>query len=231
MPYLERKLMEDLIAWKNRSDRKPLVLKGARQVGKTRLLHEFGMREYADVATLNCDKSPAARTLFEQDFDMVRIIRGISAITGKEIQPEKTLIILDEIQEVPRALQSLKYFCEDAPNYHVCAAGSLLGIKIRGEYSYPVGKVHELTLYPMNFREFVHAIEGTTVYSALQQGKPEELSAIGDKWIELLRQYYYTGGMPEVVHSYITEKSLGKVRELQNQILHDYHDDISKHTD
>jgi len=231
MAYLERKLLNDLVAWKNRSDRKPLILKGARQVGKTRLLHEFGMREYEDTATLNCDKSPAALSLFEQDFDTARIIRGISAITGKEIHPGRTLIILDEIQEVPRALQSLKYFCEDAPDYHICAAGSLLGIKIRGEYSYPVGKVNELTLFPMSFEEFVLALEGRTAYNILEQGNMEELSAISDKWVELLRQYYYTGGMPEVVHSYVTDKSVMKVRETQNQILHDYNDDISKHMD
>ena len=231
MAYLERELLNDLVAWKNRSDRKPLILKGARQVGKTRLLHEFGMREYEDTATLNCDKSPAVLSLFEQDFDTARIIRGISAITGKDIYPGRTLIIMDEVQEVPRALQSLKYFCEDAPDYHICAAGSLLGIKIRGEHSYPVGKVNELTLFPMSFKEFVLALEGSTVYNLLKQGNPAELTAISDKWIELLRQYYYTGGMPEVVHSYITDQSVMKVREIQKQILHDYNDDISKHTD
>ena len=231
MAYLERELLNDLVAWKNRSDRKPLILKGARQVGKTRLLHEFGMREYEDTATLNCDKSPAVLSLFEQDFDTARIIRGISAITGKDIYPGRTLIIMDEVQEVPRALQALKYFCEDAPDYHICAAGSLLGIKIRGEHSYPVGKVNELTLFPMSFKEFVLALEGSTVYNLLKQGNPAELTAISDKWIELLRQYYYTGGMPEVVHSYITDQSVMKVREIQKQILHDYNDDISKHTD
>ena len=231
MAYLERFLFNDLVHWKNQTNRKPLILKGARQVGKTRLLQEFGAREYESVAILNCDKSPAAFTLFEQDFDIPRILRGISAITGKEIIPGKTLLILDEIQEIPRAIQSLKYFYEDAPEYHICTAGSLLGIKIRGEYSYPVGKVHELTLLPMSFEEFVLACDGSISYTALQQDSPEVLSSISAKWIELLRQYYYTGGMPEVVHSYVTEKNLGKVRKIQQQILHDYSDDISKHTD
>ena len=231
MAYLERLLYNDLKLWKKQAERKPLILKGARQVGKTRLLQEFGAREFEDTAVLNCDKSPAAATLFEQDFDVFRILRGISAITRKEIIPGKTLVILDEIQEIPRALQSLKYFCEDAPEYHICAAGSLLGIKIRGEHSYPVGKVNELTLYPMSFEEFVLALEGSVVFNAIRQDSPEELSTIRGKWIELLRQYYFTGGMPEVVHSYVMEKSLGKAREIQQQILRDYHDDISKHTD
>lgn len=231
MAYLERLLFNDLKRWKNQSDRKPLVLKGARQVGKTRLLQEFGKREYESVAVLNCDKSPAAVTLFEQDFDVSRLLRGISAITGKEIIPGKTLLILDEIQEIPRALQSLKYFYEDAPEYHICSAGSLLGIKIRGEHSFPVGKVNELTLFPMSFEEFVLACDGSVSWTALRQDSPASLSSISAKWIELLRQYYFTGGMPEAVHSYVTENSLEKVRKIQQQILHDYSDDISKHTD
>ena len=229
--YLKRLLMESLIVWKNQPDRKPLILKGARQVGKTKLLHEFGANEYDSVAAVNCDKSAEARHLFEQDFDISRILRGISAISGKEIIPGKTLIVLDEVQEIPRALQSLKYFCEDAPEYHICAAGSLLGIKIRGEHSYPVGKVNELTLYPMSFEEFVLAVEGQFTYDSLCQMPSDELSVLSAKWTELLRQYYYTGGMPEVVRSYVTEKNIGKVRAIQEQILRDYQDDISKHTD
>lgn len=141
MKYMERQLYASLVEWKDSRNRKPLMLKGARQVGKTRLLEEFGRREFETVAVLNCDKTAAASALFQQDFDVKRIIRGISALTGVHIEPEKTLIILDEIQEVPRAIQSLKYFNEDAKEYPVCAAGSLLGIRLRGEYSYPVGKV------------------------------------------------------------------------------------------
>lgn len=231
MEYMERQLYVKLVEWKNGRSRKPLMLKGARQVGKTRLLEEFGRREFDSVAILNCDKNAAAAALFQNDFDIQRILRGISALTGVNIQPEKTLIILDEIQEVPRAIQALKYFCEDASEYPVCAAGSLLGIRLRGEYSYPVGKVKEFTLYPMNFEEFVWAVEGETVYSALKNGPVEELSQLSARWIELLRQYYYTGGMPEVVYHYVQEHNLETVRELQQQILRDYSDDISKHTD
>ena len=230
MKYLERKLMGRLVEWKNSKRRKPLLLKGARQVGKTRLLEEFGKREFESTAILNCDRNSAAARLFEEDFDTARLIRGISALTGTEIRPGKTLIILDEIQEVPRAIQALKYFCEDAPEYLICAAGSLLGIKNRGEYSFPVGKVDELTLYPMSFEEFVLASEGNATYQILQNDSMEQLSVISSKWIELLRQYYYTGGMPEVVRNYLEDHSVASVRETQNQILKDYSDDISKHT-
>ena len=165
---MRRQAYEKLLKWKSDSDRKPLVLRGARQVGKTWLLQEFGKNEYDSIAYLNCDKNEQAQTLFQLDFDVSRIIRGISAITGENIKAETTLIILDEIQEVPRAIQALKYFCEDAGEYHVCAAGSLLGIKLRGEVSYPVGKVNEINVYPMNFEEFVCAVDGETAYRSLR---------------------------------------------------------------
>ena len=228
---MRRQAYEKLLKWKSDSDRKPLVLRGARQVGKTWLLQEFGKNEYDSIAYLNCDKNEQAQTLFQLDFDVSRIIRGISAITGENIKAETTLIILDEIQEVPRAIQALKYFCEDAGEYHVCAAGSLLGIKLRGEVSYPVGKVNEINVYPMNFEEFVCAVDGETAYRSLREDSFQDLSAISGKWIELLRQYYYTGDMPEAVSAYIEGKGLAKVREIQEQILSDYNSDISKHTD
>ncbi len=231
MEYMERQLFGKLVNWKNSRSRKPLMLKGARQVGKTRLLEEFGRREFEAVAVLNCDKSPSASRLFEEDYDVFRIMRGISALTGVAIRPEKTLIILDEIQEVPRAIQALKYFCEDAGEYPVCAAGSLLGIRLRGASSFPVGKIEEQTLYPMSFEEFVLAAEGKTAFLALKNDPPDELSLLSGKWTELLRQYYYSGGMPEAVYSYIQDRDLQRVRDIQVQILHDYHDDISKHTD
>ena len=228
---MRRQAYEKLLKWKKDPDRKPLVLKGARQVGKTWLLREFGENEYENIAYLNCDKNEQAQTLFQLDFDVSRIMRGISAITGENIKADTTLIILDEIQEVPRAIQALKYFCEDAREYHICSAGSLLGIKLRGEVSYPVGKVNEINIYPMNFEEFVCAVDGEIAYRSLREDSFHDLSAIGGKWIELLRQYYYTGGMPEAVAAYIDGKGLVKVREIQEQILSDYNVDISKHTD
>ena len=228
---MKRQIYEKLLLWKNDPDRKPLVLKGARQVGKTWILKDFGQREFADIAYLNCDKNEAAATLFDGDFDVKRLIRGISALTNVDIQQGRTMIFLDEIQEVPRAIQSLKYFCEDAPDQFVCAAGSLLGLKLRGEISYPVGKVNEINMYPMNFEEFVLALEGDISYQMIKEVSFDEISATSSKWKELLRQYYFTGGMPEVVNAYIDGKGLSKVRDIQKTILSNYDDDISKHAD
>ena len=228
---MERQVYEKLLAWKNDPDRKPLILRGARQVGKTWILKEFGKIEFFDMAYLNCDKNEAAKTLFQDDFDTQRLIRGISALTNVDIRPGKTLIFLDEIQEAPRAIQSLKYFCEDASEYYVCAAGSLLGLKLRGEISYPVGKVDEISMYPMNYEEFILAVEGEIASHTIREASFEEISAMSGKWKELLRQYYFTGGMPEVVKAYIDGKGLSKVRSIQKSILSNYDDDISKHTD
>ena len=228
---MERELTEQLLQWKDRPERKPLILKGARQVGKTWLLKEFGEKYYKSVAYLSCDNNLQARSIFEEDFDIRRIFRDIEAATNTHIVPGETLVILDEIQELPRALQSLKYFCETAPEYHVCAAGSLLGISLHKESSFPVGKVDTLTLYPLSFPEFVLAVEGELAYQRIRKGSFEESKGLRAKWIDLLRQYYYTGGMPAVVKTYIAGKSLKEVRRVQNQILADYRDDISKHTD
>ena len=228
---MERQVYREILEWKKNPDRKPLMLRGARQVGKTWILQEFGRQEFAKVAYLNCDRNEQAETLFQTDFDIKRIIRGISALTGVEITPEDTFIILDEIQEVPRAIQSLKYFCEEGKEYYVCAAGSLLGIKLRGEHSFPVGKVDEIDMYPMNFEEFVNAADGRLSYNMLREGEPDEICALSGKWKELLRQYYYTGGMPEVVRAYTDGKGLATVRQIQNSIISNYNDDISKHTD
>lgn len=228
---MERQIYKELLEWKNNKDRKPLILKGARQVGKTWILKDFGHKEFDNIAYVNCDKNNAVETLFNGDFDVSRLIRGISALTNIDIKPGKTLIFLDEVQETPRVIHSLKYFCEDAPDYYICVAGSLLGLKLRGEISYPVGKVNEINMYPMNFEEFVLAVEGEISYRSLVKDGLEELSAVNSKWKELLRQYYFTGGMPEVVDAYISGKGLAKVREIQKTILSNYNDDISKHTD
>lgn len=228
---MERELYKNLLQWKLSDGRKPLILKGARQVGKTWLLKTFGKAEFKSFAYLNCDDNNQAKAIFESDFDINRIIRSISAVTGTEILPGKTLIIIDEIQEIPRALQSLKYFCENAPEYHVCAASSLLGISIHKETSFPVGKVDLMTLYPLSYKEFVRAIEGDVLADWLENGVLEEFSPMREKLTDLLRQYYFTGGMPEIVMEYRKQNNLRKVRDLQNAILAGYSDDISKHTD
>ena len=233
MAYLERELLNDLVAWKNRSDRKPLILKGARQVGKTRLLHEFGMREYEDTATLNCDKSPAVLSLFEQDFDTARIIRGISAITGKDNYPGRTLIIMDEVQEVPRALQSLKYFCEEAPEYHIIAAGSLLGVAVKKrKMTVPVGKVKIIDMYPISFKEFLLASDART-YEYIES--LEEISHLPEIVLNKLRteyrRYQVSGGMPEAVMALLDNQGISEVESALQDILDLYELDFSKYAE
>ena len=228
---MERELYKSLLQWKNSPERKPLLLKGARQVGKTWLLKAFGKNEYQTCAYINCENTRLINDIFEANFDIKRIIRDISAFSGVNIIPGKTLIIIDEIQEVPRALESLKYFCENSPEYHICAAGSLLGITLHKDTSFPVGKVDMLTLYPLSFKEFVRASEGNILAERLEIGDLDEFSGIHEKLIDLLRQYYYTGGMPEVVMEYLKGNDLRNVRKIQNAILSGYSDDISKHTD
>ena len=221
--------MQKLIEWKNSPGRKPLVVKGARQVGKTWLVREFGRSDFQSFAYINCDSNNTASELFEQDFDVKRIIRGLSAISDVSIEPGNTLIFLDEIQEIPRAVQSLKYFCEDAPEYYVIAAGSLLGIREHKNISFPVGKIDSLQMYPMSFFEFLLAVSGKPMEQMVSESALEDLSALHSKLTEYLRQYYFTGGMPEVVKAFADGRSPQQVRRLQNQILSDYRDDISKH--
>lgn len=228
---MERKLYGQMLLWKERNKRKPLILQGARQVGKTWLLRTFGEREYDSMAYVNCDSDTQIRRVFEDNYDINRIIRDLSAVTGVDILPEKTLIILDEIQEIPRALTSLKYFCENAPEYHICAAGSLLGITMNHGASYPVGKVDHLTLFPLSFEEFVRGVGGDILADRLRDGVPEEFVGLSYNYKDLLRQYYYTGGMPAVVQEYIETRSLKQVRVIQNEILTSYRNDIAKHTD
>lgn len=225
---MKRLLINDLINWKNSAGRKPLILNGARQVGKTWLLQEFGKTEYKSVAYINCEKMQDLDAVFI-DFNIERIIRSLSAYTNVDILPKKTLIIMDEIQAYPKALTALKYFCEDAPDYHVVVAGSLLGISLHNDVSYPVGKVDELRLYPMNFEEFLYAVGKDKAAVLLKSNDWESIAPLHAMYVDLLRQYYFVGGMPAVVHSYITKGSLIEVRRLQNQILSDYSNDFSKH--
>ena len=227
---MERKIIDKLRAWKDAPDRKPLILLGARQVGKTWIMKHFGELEFESVAYVNCDEEPLAKELFASDYNIPRILLTLQAMTGIKIEAGKTLIILDELQEVPRGLHSLKYFQENAPEYHVIAAGSLLGITIgRGE-SFPVGKVNMLHMYPMDFEEFLMAAGENALCELLHQPDWVVLKVLSPKYIDLLRQYYYVGGMPEVVDKYAKNHDLQEVRVKQTEILDSYRRDISKHT-
>lgn len=225
---MRRVIYDDLIQWKENKYRKPLILNGARQVGKTWILKHFGKNEYSSVAYINCDNNPLLKDLF-YNFDIERLIRSFSAITNIRIEKEKTLIILDEIQECPLGLTALKYFYENAPEYHIAVAGSLLGVHVHHGTGFPVGKVDQLNMYPMSFHEFLMAMDQNVLLENLQSHQWKELSSLRDVLIDLLRQYYYVGGMPEVVNHYVQEQDLEEVRHLQNQILEGYKNDFSKH--
>ncbi len=225
---MERLAYRKLIEWKNKADRKPLIVGGARQVGKTWLLNEFGNNEYESMAYINCDKTADMKNLFS-DYDTERLIRAFSSLTGVNIKPETTLIVLDEIQVVPAAITALKYFCENASEYHIAVAGSLLGIGLHEGTGFPVGKVDEISIYPLSFKEFVKALDKDMLVRSMEGHRWSELSTLSSTYIDLLRQYYYVGGMPEAVKSYIEEGDLNKVRSIQNQILADYRKDFSKH--
>lgn len=225
---MERFLYAQLLAWKNSGSRKPLILEGARQVGKTWLLKEFGKNEYEHFIYINCDGNPQMENLF-MDFDVERIIRNISAMAGVKIDGGNCLIVFDEIQEFPKALTSLKYFCENRPDIHIAVAGSLLGLLEHHGTGFPVGKVDSLFLYPLSFMEFLCALGQTGIVELMRTHNWQDLNGIMPKLIELLRQYYFTGGMPEVVSSYVKTQDLQQVRTIQQQIISDYMNDISKH--
>ena len=225
---MNRIVYQQLCDWKNKENRKPLILNGVRQVGKTWILKEFGKREFENLVYINCDKSPEMKTAFS-DFDTARLIRLFSAVSGSDIKPAKTLIVLDEIQEVPLGLTALKYFCENAGEYHIAVAGSLLGLELHEGTGFPVGKVDEINLHPLSFEEFLLAMGEDILLSQMKEHRWEELSALSHKCIELLRQYYYVGGMPAVVDAYCKNRNLLEVREIQNQILSDYKRDFAKH--
>lgn len=224
-----RNITEQLKEWKNRDRRKPLILAGARQVGKTYILKEFGKQEFANVAYINCDNNDLVRDLFLHDYDMRRIILAIGAITQQEIEPGKTLIILDEIQELRRGLSALKYFCENAPQYHVAVAGSLLGISMHQGESFPVGKVEILHIYPMTFDEFLLAKGRKQMVDLLKNKDWDTVRLLRSEYIKFLREYYFVGGMPEAVAEFIDTNDATKVRKVHNNILYTYQKDISKH--
>lgn len=226
---MKRLIINQLISWKENSQRKPLILNGARQVGKTYILKAFGKLHYRNVAYVNLDSQKELAKVFEQDFNVTRIIRSLSAFLNIHIEPQHTLIVLDEVQECPAALHALKYFCEDAPEYHVVVAGSLLGISMHGNSSFPVGKVDMLRMFPLTFEEFLMALGEEQLIKLMKDGETEVIDTLSGRFVDCLRQYYYTGGMPAVVKEYITSGNLQSVRQLQKQILFDYRRDFSKH--
>ena len=227
---MHRKIYSRLLEWKNSKDRRPLMLLGARQVGKTWIMRHFGEQEYSKVVYVNCDDEPRMKQIFDLDYDIERILTTLQAITGQKATPGDTLIVLDEIQEVPRGLHSLKYFCEKAPEYHVMVAGSLLGVTLGGGESFPVGKVDMLYMYPMDYEEFLEATGHGEWVGLLRSHDWPLVDALLPKLVELLRQYYYVGGMPGVVGRYVENRDLKQVRTLQHEILDAYGRDISKHT-
>lgn len=225
---MERSIYSSLKKWKDSPTRKPLILQGARQVGKTYILKEFGAREYSEVVYINCDDNNDMQNMFV-DYDVDRIIRSLSAISGVSIKPSTTLLILDEIQEVERGLASLKYFCEKAPEYHVAVAGSLLGITLHEGTSFPVGKVDMLYMYPMDFEEFLLAMGKEQLVELLRNNSWAALTPLRGMLTELLRQYYFVGGMPEAVKAYVERGDIWEVRSIHSKIIDAYRNDMSKH--
>lgn len=225
---MERSIYSSLKKWKESPTRKPLILQGARQVGKTYILKEFGAREYSEVVYINCDDNNDMQNMFV-DYDVDRIIRSMSAISGVSIKPSTTLLILDEIQEMERGLASLKYFCEKAPEYHVAVAGSLLGITLHEGTSFPVGKVDMLYMYPMDFEEFLLAMGKEQLVELLRNNSWAALTPLRGMLTELLRQYYFVGGMPEAVKTYVERGDIWEVRSIHSKIIDAYRNDMSKH--
>ena len=224
-----RDAIEKLEKWKNRKNRKPLIVRGARQVGKTWLMREFGRKNYEKCAYISMDENERMENVFRDAFDIDRILLALEIEAGFKITPEDTLIIFDEVQEVPRALKALKYFCEQAPQYHIMAAGSLLGIALHEGTSFPVGKVDFLDLYPMTFREFLLACGQERFVRLMEQHDYAMMGNFRTELIDYLKYYYYVGGMPEAVQEYVQEKDFQAVREVQNKLLMAYENDLSKH--
>ena len=221
--------IEKLYICKNSKRRKPLIIEGARQVGKTWLMKEFGKQAYADTVYINFDSNSRMADLFSADLDTDRLIMGLELYAGRKINPENTLLIFDEVQEVPRALASLKYFYENAPQYHIVCAGSLLGIALHQGTSFPVGKVDFLKLYPLSFSEFLMATGNERFAELLKKQDYEMITSFKQTYIDALKHYYFVGGMPEAVQSFAESKDFNEVRAIQKRILAAYEQDFSKH--
>lgn len=226
---MERFLMKSLSEWKEKKHRKPLILWGARQVGKTWLMKEFGKRYFANTVYVSFYNNKRIAQIFEQDYDVPRILNALEIELQVTIQKEETLIVFDEVQTAPKVVESLKYFCEDADGYAVICAGSLLGVALHEGISFPVGKVDELHLYPMNFREYLLARGEERLFGYCETPDAPEVTEFGKRYRQYLKEYYLVGGMPEVVARFVEEEDFGQVRELQLAILHQYEGDFGKH--
>lgn len=224
-----RTAIEKLYKWKESKYRKPLILEGARQVGKTWLLKEFGKQAYKDTIYINFDSNSKMNELFSYDLNPDRLIMGIEIYANKKVDPDHTLLIFDEVQEVPKALSSLKYFCEEAPQYHIVCAGSFLGVALHKGTSFPVGKVDFLSLYPLSFKEFLIATVGKQYVELLEKQDYSMITPFKQTYIDALKQYFFIGGMPEVVQRFVDEKDYKSVRSVQKSILDSYQQDFSKH--
>ena len=224
-----RTAMEQLKKWKAQKRRKPLIIRGARQVGKTWLMKEFGGNEYEQIVYINFDNNQRMKNLFEGDLEIERLVIGLELYAGHKIDPANTLLIFDEVQEVPKALSSLKYFNEDAPQYQIVCAGSLLGVALHQGTSFPVGKVEFLDLYPLSYFEFLMAMGKERHVELLEKGDFDMATAFKQDYIDLLKHYYYVGGMPEVVQAFAESRDFNEVREIQQRILAAYEQDFSKH--
>ncbi|MCM1122826.1 MAG: ATP-binding protein [Eubacterium sp.] len=224
-----RYAIESLKKWKESRYRKPLIIEGARQVGKTWLMKEFGRLAYSDTVYINFDSNARIAELFSSDLQTDRIIMGLELYSGRKIDPDNTLIIFDEVQEVPRALTSLKYFCENSPEYHIVCAGSLLGIALHSGTSFPVGKVDFLKLYPLSYKEFLMATGNDRFVGLLENCDFQMISFFRQFFVDTLKQYYFVGGMPEAVLRFSENRDFNEVREVQQRILDAYEQDFSKH--
>ena len=226
-----RTAMDALLQWKEKINRKPLIIMGACQVGKTWLMKEFGKTHYEKTAYISFYNNKRMDDVFQADFDIKRILMNLNIESGVTITPGDALIILDEIQDSPKVLESLKYFCEEAPQYHVVAAGSLLGVTIHEGVSYPVGKVDLLDLYPLNFREFLYAMDEQSLADALATKDYALIDNFSEKYLFWLKNYYYVGGMPAVVDEFRQNRDYAEVRQIQNDIVRQYEGDFGKHVD
>ena len=227
---MNRRMMQSLIDWKDSANRKPLLFQGARQVGKTWLLEEFGRTHFRHTAYINFDQSSSAQRIFDGDFDLTMLLTRLQLACGQPIHPESTLLILDEIQEAPRAITSLKYFCEQAPQYHIAAAGSYLGVASLKGTGFPIGKVNTLTLHPMSFLEFLEAVGQERLAHCVRESDWATLAIFRERLIEHLRYYQIVGGMPEAVKSFAENRDFHQVRGIQRDLLKEYDRDFGKHT-